>query len=223
MPGRQRRTERDQRRRNLGQNFLVDEQLVSRLLTTLDLRPGELVVDIGAGVGALSIPLAMAGVRVWAAEPDSRWAAKLRTSAESAGLAERLRVIETEVQRLRFPREPYRVVANPPFAMTTEILSLLLENPERWPVRADLVLQQEVARKHASVPPASLRTAAWTPWWHFELGMRIQRNAFRPRPSVDARVLCINRRIEPVLPEWLAPRMRDLLRPAWNPPSAANR
>ena len=43
----------------------------------------------------------------------------------------------------------------------------------------------EVARKHASTPPVALRTAAWAPWWRFEAGLIVKRNAFRPRPAVD--------------------------------------
>jgi 23S rRNA (adenine-N6)-dimethyltransferase len=215
VPGPQRRTGRDQRRRDLGQNFLVDDRLVARFLTAIEIQPGDLIVDIGAGAGALTLPLALAGARVWAIEPDRRWASRLLASAAGAGVAERVRVIPCEVQRVRLPPTPYRVVANPPFALTTEVLALLLDDPERGPTRADLVLQQEVARKHATLPPTSLRTAAWAPWWHFELGLRLDRAAFRPQPTVDARVLSIHRRPEPVLPTWLAPQLRDLLRPAW--------
>lgn len=215
MSGRQRRTDRDQRRRTLGQNFLVDDQLIHRFVAGLDLAPDEVVVDIGAGAGALTLPLAKAGARVWAVEPDPRWVDRLRRSLLVAGVADRVRVIEAGIERVRLPRGDYRVVANPPFALTTEILALLLDRPDRGPTRADLILQQEVARKHAVTPPASLRTAAWAPWWRFEIGLRLDRNAFRPRPGVDARVLTVHRRPDPVLPLWLAPDFRSLLQPVW--------
>ena len=55
-------TERDTRRRELGQNFLVDPQVIDRFVRSLDLRAGELVVDLGAGTGALTLPLLDAGV-----------------------------------------------------------------------------------------------------------------------------------------------------------------
>ncbi|MEZ5247925.1 MAG: hypothetical protein R2713_01520 [Ilumatobacteraceae bacterium] len=63
------------------------------------------------------------------------------------------------------PRLPYRVVANPPFGSTTELLAAFLDDPDRGPGRLDLILQREVAAKHSRQPPQSLRTAAWAPWW----------------------------------------------------------
>jgi len=107
------------------------------------------------------------------------------------------------------------VVANPPFGITTELLALLLDRPRRGPDRADLVLQAEVAHRHASTPPVALRTAGWAPWWEFELGEAIGRNSFRPRPSVDAAVLIIRKRRPAILPERLAPTFVNRLRDDW--------
>ncbi|WP_051063031.1 ribosomal RNA small subunit methyltransferase A [Ilumatobacter nonamiensis] len=206
-------TERDRRRRELGQNFLADRRLVEQFVDGLDLHPGELVVDLGAGSGALTRSLLAAGVRVWAVEVDPTWVDRLRSGvgAESADV----RVIAADLRTVRMPREPYRVVANPPFALATATLAKLLDRPERGPERADLILQKEVAIKLARQPPASLRTAAWAPWWEFRLGRTIGRNAFRPRPSVDAAVVTVVRRDPSVFPTWLGPRLRELLRPAW--------
>ncbi len=203
------------RRRELGQNFLVDQQVIERFIRSLDLRAGELVVDLGAGTGALTRPLLDAGVEVWAVERDPVWSTRLRRSVESWGAHGNSRVIEVDLRRLRLPRTPFRVVANPPFGLTTEILTKLLHAPDRGADRIDLIVQREVAVKHSRLPPASLRTAAWAPWWEFHLGTTIDRRAFRPRPSVDAAVLTIVRRDPAVLPTWLAPQLRELLRPAW--------
>lgn len=215
MSGRQ-PTERDTRRRQLGQNFLVDQRVVEHFVHSLDLRPGELVVDLGAGTGALTLPLLAAGVDVWAVECDPVWAEQLRREVTRRGGRAGGRVIETDLHRLRPPRPPFRVVANPPFGSTTDVLAALLDAPERGPDRVDLIVQRQVAEKHTRRPPSSLRTAAWAPWWEFRLGPTIERSAFRPRPRVDAAVLTIVRREPAVLPTWLAPRMRELLRTAWS-------
>jgi 23S rRNA (adenine-N6)-dimethyltransferase len=206
---------RDRRRRSLGQNFLVDHGLVERFVDGLDLDDNDVVIDIGAGTGALTLPLARTGAAVWAVEPDPEWAARLSLSVERLRLSDRVRVIATTVERLRLPRRPYRVVANPPFGRTTDILSKLLDAPADGPTRADLLLERGVARKHAAVPPRALRTAAWTPWWEFELGLHVPRTAFRPRPSVDAAVLTVRRRPTPLLPERLAGEFLETLRPLW--------
>ncbi|MEZ5376108.1 MAG: rRNA adenine N(6)-methyltransferase family protein [Acidimicrobiales bacterium] len=219
MSGRERRSDRDQRRRSLGQNFLVDQSLISKLICDLQIVEDELVVDLGAGSGALTVPLAQAGARVWAVERDPAWADRLASDALAARLDDRIRVIRSDLRRLRFPREPFRVVANPPFNLTTDVLKLLLDDPSsRSATRVDLVLQREVVMKHASQPPKALTTACWSPWWEFSAGRRIPAAAFRPRPSIDAAVLTIRRRDPPVLPIWLAPRFEDLLRSSWQPP-----
>jgi 23S rRNA (adenine-N6)-dimethyltransferase len=210
-----RRTERDRRRRDLGQNFLVDQHVVGRLIDGLDVRADELIVDIGAGTGALTLPLVRAGAEVWAVEPDVVWAQRLQDAADGAGYGESVRVVRCEFQELRLPRRPFRVVANPPFSLTTDLMAHLFDRPVSGPTRADLIVQLEVASKYATIPPTSLRSSAWAPWWQFEMGPRIDRRAFRPRPSVDAAVLSVRRRDPAILPEWLAPRLRDLLRPAW--------
>ncbi|MGB0115063.1 MAG: rRNA adenine N(6)-methyltransferase family protein [Ilumatobacteraceae bacterium] len=212
MSERHARTERDRRRRSLGQNFLADPELVARFVDGLGVAPGDLVVDVGAGAGALTTVLSRTGAEIWAVETDPAWVARLRavTSRDP-----NVRVIGTDIRRLRLPARPYRVVANPPFGMTTDLLSLLLDEPERGPSRADLILQHDVVRKHAATPPVALRTAAWAPWWEFSVGMKVSRSSFRPRPSVDASVLTIRRRTPPVLPNRLAPGFADTLRPAW--------
>lgn len=215
MAGR-RRTARDRRRRNLGQNFLTDRRVIERFVASIDLREDELVVEIGTGRGALTRALAEAGARVWTVERDPVWADRAGQELAAAGLADRVRMIRADARRLRLPSEPFRVAANPPFGLTTDILAMLLDRPERGPTRADLILQREVARKHAATPPVALRTAAWAPWWRFELGRPVPRDAFRPRPSIDAQVLHIHRRTPPLLPNELAPGFRDALRPAWD-------
>lgn len=177
------------------------------------------MLDIGAGRGALSRPLARTGAEVWAIEADPVWAARLTDGVASDPTvdARLVRIIRADVRAVRLPHRPYRVVANPPFGLTTDVLRLLLDDPTTGPERLDLVVQREVARKHAANPPRHLRTAAWAPWWTFELGWTVPRDAFRPVPAVDAAVLTVTRRSDPVLPERLAPDFADILRPHWDP------
>jgi len=211
-----RTTERDRRRRELGQNFFTDRRLITQLVDDLAVQPHELVVDLGAGDGSITSALVEVGARVWAVEIDPEWVSRLRTRFEATRLTQDVRVIGTDLRNLRMPREPYRVVANPPFGLTTEILAKLLDRPDRGPGRADLIVQKEVAIRLSRRPPTSLRAAAWAPWWEFTVGTTISRNAFRPRPGVDAAVLTIVRRDPPVLPVWLTPQLRELLRPVWS-------
>ncbi len=83
------------------------------------------------------------------------------------------------------PRRPFRVIGSLPFGTTTAILRHLLEDAGSGLQRADLVVQWEVARKRAAIPPTTMLSTAWAPWWSFEVGRRIPAAAFRPVPSVD--------------------------------------
>jgi len=209
------RTARDDRRRSDGQNFLVDQALVRRLVGTLDITPGELVVDIGAGRGALTFACATAGARVIAIERDPVWARQLAAHVRDRALANRIEVVRADALTWRVPDEPFRVIANPPFGMSTDLLTRLLGDPVHAPDRCDLILQLEVVRKRCQTPPDTLRSAAWAPWWTFAAGPTIPRTAFRPVPRVDAALLTIRRRTPAILPDWLAPRFAESLRPAW--------
>jgi 23S rRNA (adenine-N6)-dimethyltransferase len=203
------------RREPVGQHLLVDDGVVRRVLRRVRVRPGELIVDVGAGTGALTLPLAAAGAHVLAIERDPRLCRVLQAAIEREGLGSRVQVRRADLRAVRWPRQPYRVVANPPFALTTVLLSRLLDDPGRGPVRADLLLQRDAARERAATPATTLRTAAWSPWWRFSLGEDVPRSAFRPPPSVDAAWLTVERRDPPLLPLDLAPRYPDLLAPAW--------
>ncbi len=88
---------RDRRRRELGQNVLADTRIVERFIGGLGLVPGELVVDVGAGTGALTLPLARAGAEVWAVEADPVWAQRLATTVAADG---RVRVIRADLRVL---------------------------------------------------------------------------------------------------------------------------
>lgn len=210
-----RRSAADRRRRTHGQNLLTDPAVVDRLLSRLDLAVDELVVEVGPGRGALTLPLARAGVRVLAIERDRHLLAQLQRRIESEGLAGRIQLRRGDLRDTHWPSQPYRVVANPPFGLTTTLLGRLFDDPETGPTRADLLLQWEVVRKHTAAPPASLRTGAWAPWWDFERGEKVARDRFRPVPKVDAGWLVARRRDPPLLPTSLAPGFADLLRPAW--------
>ena len=217
MSAKRRRTPRDARRRSLGQNFLADQTEINRIVRTVDPQRDDLIVEVGAGRGALTIPLALTGARVIAVEKDPVWARRLREKVRQAGLSDRIEIVCADFRTMKWPTDTYRVVANPPFGLTTALFERLFDIPENGPVRADLLVQLEVARKRSAVPPTTLRSAAWAPWWTFELGPTVPRTAFRPMPRVDAAVLTVRRRDRAVLPEWLAPRLRELLRPGWDP------
>ena len=156
-----------------------------QLVADAHIRPGDLVLDVGAGTGALTLPLLEAGARVIAVEAHPARAQQLRER-----FGRDLVVVKADAADLRLPRRPYRVVANPPFAITTPLLRRLLHPGSRL-VDAHLVVQEQAARKWVSrAAPAATR---WQRTHRPSLGRRVPRSAFRPPPRVDTRILRIER------------------------------
>ena len=141
-------------------------------------RPGELVLDLGAGHGALTAALLDAGAHVVAVEVDPRAVAVLRRRFDG------VRVVEGDLLTVPLPRRPYRVVANLPFATTSATLRRLLD-PRGQLVRADLVLQ-----RGAAIGWSQRRVRRFD----LRLGPTIPAHRFMPPPSVDAAVLRVTRR-----------------------------
>jgi 23S rRNA (adenine-N6)-dimethyltransferase len=166
-------------RRAWGWHPLTDEW-AARIVADAGVRTGELVLDIGAGRGALTRHLVASGARVLAIEPHPGRARFLRD--RFAGDA--VTVAEVPVAELHLPHRPFRVVASPPFAVSSELVRLLLRRDSRM-VAADLVLQRAAARRLVEDPPYG-RTR-----WMLRCGAPIPRRAFVMRPQVDATVLVI--------------------------------
>jgi 23S rRNA (adenine-N6)-dimethyltransferase len=183
------------RRRVLSQNFLVDRRVIEELVGGSGAGPGDLVVDIGAGNGLISEALARRGARVLAIERDPGLARRLRARF---GPESGVTVVEADALETPLPAELFRVVANIPFGITTKLLRRLLCGSSL--VRADLIVQSEVARKRGGARGrGTLLNACWEPWFEFGTGARIPATAFRPRPRVDAAILIVVRRDPPLL------------------------
>jgi 23S rRNA (adenine-N6)-dimethyltransferase len=215
-----RRTDRDWRRRQLGQNFL-DPATADQIVDQAAFAPGELVVEIGAGSGVLTRALARRALRVVAVEPDPAWARRLRE--QTAGSAPGVHVVARDFLAVTLPREPFRVFGSLPFARTTDILHRLLDDPAIPMRRADVIVQWEVAVKRAATPPVTLISTAWAPWWEIRLARRIPATVFRPVPRVDAGLLAITRLDPPLLPIAMARPFRDFVQREWPFDSARQR
>jgi 23S rRNA (adenine-N6)-dimethyltransferase len=163
----------------------LDPVWAERLVADANLPRGAIVLDVGAGRGALTRALLAAGARVIAVEAHPGRAQHLRE--RFTGVI----VVQADARDVRLPRRPFHVVANPPFALTTALLQRLLQPNSRL-VSARLVVQEQAARRWASpMAPGSPRSRAT---YDVSLGAPIPRRAFDPRPRVDARTLVVRRR-----------------------------
>lgn len=193
--GAQPRVPRPSGSRTDGQHLLRSAVLASELVQQADIGPGDLVVEIGAGSGALTRPLARRARRVLAVERDPNFVDHLRSAFASRSNVE---IVRANALRVPLPQEPFRVFGNLPFSFGTRILRRLLDDVSSPLGRVDALVQLEMARKRAAIAPSTLVSLGWLPWWEFTVARRVPRSAFRPVPSVDAAMLTIRRR-EPAL------------------------
>ena len=170
------------------QHFLRTAELASELVCDAEIGPSDLVLEIGAGRGRITEALARAARRVIAIEVDPALAPALH------GRWENVDVVVGDATAVELPVDPFRVVSNVPFHRTTDLMHFLLDDPGGALVRADLVVEWDVAVKRALPWPSSVNGVVWGAFWEASLARRLPRSAFSPRPAVAAGVLVLRRR-----------------------------
>ena len=176
-------------RHELGQNFLTHTPSIATIVSLVGATRGP-ILELGAGNGALTRPLAATGRPLTAIDIDEHRVRRLARTLPN------VRVVHADA--LHHALDTPVIVGNIPFHLTTPILRRLLGHPT-W-MRAVLVTQWEVARKRAGVGGHTMMTAQSAPWFAFELHGRIPSWGFTPRPSVDGGILTIARRGSPLVP-----------------------
>jgi 16S rRNA A1518/A1519 N6-dimethyltransferase RsmA/KsgA/DIM1 with predicted DNA glycosylase/AP lyase activity len=144
---------------------------------------GRLVLDLGAGYGAVTAALAGTGARVIAVERDPRLAGRLSRRFDGDP---RVRVVEADVREVPLPRRDFLVVANIPFGVTTDLLRRLLGDPGVRLAGAEMIIAWGAARWLTARVPRDEETAWWTARYSVRLAARIAPGSFSPPPSVAA-------------------------------------
>ena len=141
--------------KGLGQNFLIDAQIVRRIVEAAEISAGEDVLEIGAGIGSLTQGLLEAGANVTAIELDKKLPAVLK---ETLAGYENFRLIEGDVLKINLSElmpKTFKVAANLPYYITTQILLALLE--KNLPVtKIVTMVQREVAERMTAVPNSKI-------------------------------------------------------------------
>lgn len=194
-----------QARKSLGQNFLIDGNVLRKMVDSLDIGPGDLYLEIGPGLGALTLELAQRGARVMAVETDrflipwlhrlfSVWSEQVQILNQDILQTD----IEAELERhFDSPGGPFAVCANIPYQITSPILFKLLEECPRLS-SATLMMQKEVAARILALPGCKeygRLTVSVAYHGRVRAVMNVSKNCYYPRPEVDSVVL----RFEPYL------------------------
>lgn len=190
----------------LGQNFVHDANTIRRITRIADLAPGEVVLEVGPGLGSLTLGLLDEGARVVAVEVDPRLAAVLPETirARAPGLANDLTVIARDARRLDTPLDPppTALVANLPYNVAVPVLLHLLELLPS--IRHGLVLLQSEVADRLAAPPGSRAygvPSVKTAWYaRAERAGAVPRSVFWPVPNVDSGLVRLVRTEPPPLP-----------------------
>jgi 16S rRNA (adenine1518-N6/adenine1519-N6)-dimethyltransferase len=179
----------------LGQNFLLDEQLLDRIAAIPGDLKGKDVLEVGPGPGGLTRALLRAGAIVTAIEMDRRCLPALAELAEA--FPGQLRVIEGDAMKIdeaELVPGPYAVVANLPYNVGTALFIRWLDG-EEWPPQwtsLTLMFQQEVAQRIVAAPGSSIfgRLSVLAQWRSTaRIAMKVHRSAFTPPPKVMSAIV----------------------------------
>ena len=177
-------------RKRFGQHFLVDPGVIDRIVEAIDPRPGEALIEIGPGLGALTGPLQERCGALTVIELDRDLAQRLRRR-------DRLEVIEADVLKVDFcalaeaAGRPLRVVGNLPYNISTPILFHLLE-ASALVQDQHFMLQKEVVARMAAAPGCKDfgRLTVMLQWrYRIELVLDVPATAFEPPPRVESAVV----------------------------------
>ena len=189
-------------RRSLGQNFVVDPNTVRRIARLASVGPGDRVVEIGAGLGALTEALAETGAAVTAVEVDRGLVAVLAERLSGSGV----RLVEGDARRLDWPtvlghESGWVLVANLPYNVATPLVADLLDGVPTV-ARMLVMVQREVGERLAAAPgddaygAVSVKVAYWAT---ARVVGRVPPTVFLPRPKVESALVAISRRAEPAV------------------------
>ena len=183
--------------KGLGQNFLTDENAIKRVIIAADLESGNVVLEVGPGLGALTKELAKKAARVIAVEKDPKMVEILRETLKDYKnveivLGDILKIENLKlIENWKLKIENYKVAANLPFYLTAPLIRKFLEE-KTPPEDMTLVVQKEVGQRIVARPPEMSILAVSVQFYaQAKIVSYISKESFWPKPKVDAAILKI--------------------------------
>lgn len=182
----------DAPKKSLGQHWLFDSKSLGAVCDAADIQPGDTILEIGPGLGPLTVELTARAKQVIAVEFDEKLARELPARVP----APNLRVAHGDIMHFDLSELPagYKVVANVPYYITSAIVRMLTESPTP-PASATLLVQKEVAQRIAA-SPGDMSMLALSAQFYAEpiLGPVVTADKFDPPPKVDSQIVTLKMR-----------------------------
>jgi len=186
-------------KKSLGQHWLDDEASLDAMLTAADVQQGDVVLEIGPGPGALTQKLVHQAATVVAVEFDEDLARDLPMRVP----ANNLQVVNQDILSFDLTQLPagYKVVANIPYYLTSNLLRVMCESSNHF-TSASLLIQKEVAERVCAKPGAlSLLSVSVQFYCEVWLDRLVPAELFTPPPKVDSQILALRFRKAPLFPD----------------------
>ena len=192
--------------KKFGQNFLIDRNIMNKITDAASLKPSDLVLEVGTGMGALTVELAKMAEKVLTFEIDKALTPLL---SQILSMCSNVDLIYDDIlkQNLKeltnryFGEKDFKVVANVPYYISTPIIMLFLESRLRLS-RMVLLVQKEVAQRMVA-SPGSEEFGALSLAVQYRMSPKIEAfippAVFMPAPEVDSAIIVLDRRTEPIV------------------------
>ncbi|GAA4653333.1 hypothetical protein GCM10023142_04710 [Anaerocolumna aminovalerica] len=180
-----------------GQHLMHNKKLINEIVDLSKVSTHDMVLDLGAGKGALTSVLCQKAGKVLAVEYDSKFVEVLK---EKFRLNQNTKIIHQDILRINLPREPFMVISNIPYAITTPIMKMLLNNPSSGFQRGVIVMEKGAAKRFTSNIVKDAYVILWRMWFDIRYLKDISRKNFSPSPKVDSAIITINRKAKPIVP-----------------------
>lgn len=184
-------------KKELGQNFLIDQRVISDTIKSAQISKDDTVLEVGAGAGALTRPLAEKAKKVIAVEIDKDLIPELQANLE--GL-ENVEIINADILKLPITNHQlpdYKIVGSIPYQITSPLIHQLLKLKNR-PKSITIIVQKEVVEKIAAQPPEATYLSNFVAnFGQAKILRTIKPNAFHPQPKVDSALLHIVLKLHP--------------------------
>lgn len=177
---------------DLGQHFLIDESVLEDIMGAANVQKSDLTVEIGPGIGILTRELLQKTDRLTVIEIDKRLIPLLRERTADLPASATMRITEGNALHVPMPDEPYKIVANIPYHITSPLFRhVLLESPVR-PSSMTLLIQKEVAQRICSQEDASMLYLIVNIFGTPRYVRTVKPECFLPPPAVDSAVLHVD-------------------------------
>jgi len=175
--------------KRFGQNFLIDKNIIKKILNQAKLGSKDIVLEIGPGIGTMTRELAKKAQKIIAVEKDPKMIEILKETTQDF---QNIEIINADIMKYEVPKIKYRdykVIANLPYYITSPVIRKLLET-ENKPKEIILMVQKEVAQRICVLPPKTNLLAISVQFYAKpKIISYVSKKAFFPKPKIDSAII----------------------------------